>query len=95
VSVPDVLREEVEPQQPVIARRDAAILDVWLRVRPLFSVLLRILIELRFAARRAEVVGLAVVLTLACCRVLVDCHVADRIFDHNHPPGITAEADEV
>src|SRR5690349_1250978 len=64
------------PRQETIIRRDPSSLRV----------LLRVLIELRFAHLRAEVVRLAVVLALARRLFFVDLHLAHGIGHHGLPP---------
>src|SRR4029079_18245095 len=56
------------------------------------DVLLWIRVELRFAARRAEVIRLALVLALADRLVLVDGHFANGIRHHVDPPRVASGA---
>jgi hypothetical protein len=57
-----------------------------LRVDLSADVLLWVLIKLLFAADRAEVVGLVLVVTPACGSRLVNSHSTDRISGHDESP---------
>src|SRR3954462_9623264 len=63
-------------------RRAAVAKNQTVSVTLLTGIALRILVELTLAPRRAEVVGLAFVLALAGCLVLVDLHLAHGVGDH-------------